>query len=557
MWRRPLLHGVLAVTAALIWLSSGSVAGAQQGQGEPRLPPGVGPGREPVPTGYAATIRVPQDFDTIQAAVDHAKPGGMVLVAPGIYSESVTVTTPYVTIRGLDRDRTIIDGGFERANGVQVFAADGVAIENLTSRHNLVDGFSWNGVHGYWGRYLTAYDNGRSGIAAYGSDDGQLDHSFASGSPDSGFSVEGCSPCHAVITQVVGADNAAGFSGTNAEEVAIVNSEWTNNMSGIVPNTQDAVAGAPQRDLLIAGNYIHNNGNPAAPALALTYPSFGMGVVVAGGLDNLITGNLIEDQRTYGIVVVPILDRNLWPTSGNEVRDNIVHRSGLADLALAAPSAGGDCFAGNDPSTSEPPAIEALYPCGGLRPFPGGGGSLAPTLEALTRSVDALGGGFPRGDWRTSGAQPPQPGMPGDAAAAPPTLAIPGESVPQPYRIRPVDEIESSGGATVSKELAVMGVPLATSWWSLLIGLYGYILPFVLYATWVAVALWDLIRQESQPLPYRARWMLVVLVVPFIGPLLYFAFGRSPIPRQLRLILTVGGIAVYALFVLLGIAVGS
>ncbi len=184
MWRRPLLHGVLAVTAALIWFLSVPVAGAQEARGvsaEQRLPAGVGPGREPVPAGYAATIRVPHDFDTIQAAVDHAKPGGMVLIGPGIYPESVTVTTPYLTIRGLDRDRTIIDGGFERANGVQVFAADGVAIENLTARNNLLDGFSWNGVHGYWGRYLTAYDNGRSGIAAYGSDDGQLDHSYASG----------------------------------------------------------------------------------------------------------------------------------------------------------------------------------------------------------------------------------------------------------------------------------------------------------------------------------------------------------------------------------------
>jgi hypothetical protein len=147
--------------------------------------------------------------------------------------------------------------------------------------------------------------------------------------------------------------------------------------------------------------------------------------------------------------------------------------------------------------------------------------------------------------------------MPGDAAAAPPTLAIPGDTVPQPYRIRPVDEIRASPGPTVSKEVSLMGVPLAASWWSLLIGLYGYVLPFVLYAAWVAIALWDLIRQESLPLPYRTRWMLVVLVVPFIGPLLYFAFGRSPIPRQLRLILTVGGIAVYVAFVVLGAAVGG
>ena len=39
--------------------------------------------------------------------------------------------------------------------------------------------------------------------------------------------------------------------------------------------------------------------------------------------------------------------------------------------------------------------------------------------------------------------------------------------------------------------------------------------------------------------------MLVVLVVPFLGPLLYFGFGRSPVPRQLRLVLTAGGVLVY------------
>jgi hypothetical protein len=147
--------------------------------------------------------------------------------------------------------------------------------------------------------------------------------------------------------------------------------------------------------------------------------------------------------------------------------------------------------------------------------------------------------------------------MPGDPAAAPPTLAIPGDTVPQPYTIRSVDDIRPASDATVGSGLAVMGVPLATSWWSLLIGLYGYILPFVLYAAWVAIALWDLIRQEAVPLPHRTRWMLVVLVVPFVGPLLYFAFGGSPIPRQLRLILTVGGIAVYAVFVLIGAVVGG
>jgi hypothetical protein len=79
------------------------------------------------------------------------------------------------------------------------------------------------------------------------------------------------------------------------------------------------------------------------------------------------------------------------------------------------------------------------------------------------------------------------------------------------------------------------------------IGLYGYVLPGILYAAWVTIALWDLIRQESRPISFRARWMAVVLLVPFAGPLLYFAFGRSPIPAQLRLMLTAGGLGATAL----------
>ncbi len=535
MRRRPAFGGAIAtgVISILFVVPSANAAS------DPTAT--AGPGLEPVPTGYAATVRVPQDFPTIQAAVDHAHPGGMVLIGAGVYRESVTVTTPYLTIRGTDRNRTIIDGEFRRANGIQVVEADGVAIENLTSRDNLSDGVSWSGVHGYWGRYLTTYDNGDHGIFASDSDHGQIDHSSASGSADSGFSIVGCDPCRSVIDDVVGAGNGAGVRATNAADLAIVNSAWSGNVAGIVADTRDSEARPPQQGSVIAGNDVHDNGTPDAPSFALPDQSLGAGIVVSGGLDNLVTSNLIEDQPTYGVVVLPMLDRSLWPTAGNQVRDNVVRRNGLADLALGAPSAGGDCFAGNETTTSQPPAIELLYPCQGPRPFPGGGGSLAPTMEALTRSLDASDRSIPHGDLTGLGAPPPQPGMPGDPAAAPPTLAIPGDTVPQPYRIRPVDEIRPSPGPMVSQDLSVMGMPLATSWWSLLIGLYGYVLPFVLYASWVAIALWDVIRQEAQPLTQRTRWMLIVLVVPFIGPLLYFAFGRSPIPRQLRLILTAGG----------------
>jgi Phospholipase_D-nuclease N-terminal/Right handed beta helix region len=559
MARRPALPAGFALAPALVLtlVLFATPVSAQTSDGTlPGSTGDVGPGREQVPTGFGPAIRVPQDQPTIQGAVDHAEPGGIVLISPGVYEESVTVTVPYLTVRGMNRNTTILDGGFERTNGIEVVQADGVAIENLTARDYVLNGFSWSHVHGFWGSYLTAYDNGDHGVYADGSDYGQIDHSYASGSPDSGFSIGQCDPCDALITDVLAEHNALGYGGTNASgDLAIVNSEWRLNMAGIVPNTLDSEPLAPQHDVLIAGNYVHDNDSTTADSEDQQYPTYGIGILLTGVRDDQVVGNLVEDQTSYGIAVLPNIDRNVWVTSGNVVRDNVVRRTGVADLALGAPSSGGDCFAANDTSTSQPPAIEMLFPCSG-RPFPGGGGSFAPTLSAGVRFLDTLDGVFPHGDWREQPAPPPQVSME-DPAGTPPHPAVPDETVPQIYRIRTVAGIASAPGPTTSKELTVMGMPLATSWWSLLVGLYGYVLPFVLFASWVAIALWDLIRQESASMTHRARWMLVVLIVPFVGPLLYFAFGRSPIPRQLRLVLTAGGIAVYAVFVLIGALVGG
>src|SRR3546814_3193924 len=97
-----------------------------------------------------ATVRVPEDHDTIQEAVDAANPGDLVLIAPGTYEEAVDVTVENLTIRGLDRNEVVLDGGFELENGIRVLA-DGVAVENMTAKNYTVNGFFWTGVTGYRG----------------------------------------------------------------------------------------------------------------------------------------------------------------------------------------------------------------------------------------------------------------------------------------------------------------------------------------------------------------------------------------------------------------------
>jgi hypothetical protein len=67
---------------------------------------GGGPALQPVRRASGTTRRVPEDHRTIQAAVDAARPGDLILVGPGIYREEVKVT---VTSE-IDQPNSLVNG---------------------------------------------------------------------------------------------------------------------------------------------------------------------------------------------------------------------------------------------------------------------------------------------------------------------------------------------------------------------------------------------------------------------------------------------------------------
>ena len=136
-WRRAVLLASLVVAAA--FAASPSLAGS-------------------VHVWRVGTYRgISGQFQTIQAAVDAARPGDWILVAPGDYHENgssdpelpagVLIRTPGIHLRGLDRNSVIVDWtrpgaptpcssdpAFQMTgrDGIEVYKASGTYVENLT-----------------------------------------------------------------------------------------------------------------------------------------------------------------------------------------------------------------------------------------------------------------------------------------------------------------------------------------------------------------------------------------------------------------------------------------
>src|SRR6266540_2516192 len=466
------------------------------------------------------------------------------LSKPGVYRFYCTF---HGTSDGQGMAGTIVVGEVRRPNAISV-TADGVAVENLTVRNAVANGLFWTGVTGYRASYVTASANGDYGIYAFGSRDGVFEQSYASGSPDAGFYIGQCNPCDAVIDGVVSEGNALGYSGTNASDLDIVRSVFRHNWAGIVPNTGDYELLPPFRDVRIVGNLVQDNGNRAAPGAHVEWSGFGNGIVLAGGNDSLVQRNRVLDHPNHG--------EHFWTSAGNQVRDNVIAGSGRADLALAGPAGAGNCFSGNTVRSTVPVGLQAFQSCGGLRlPMRM---DLSTTLQSLGLVAEANLDAFPHHRSQDAPPAPPQPQMArGTTAPVRPAVDIYDDhrvdldqiALPAP----PADQ-----RATVRKEPTVFGVPiLASSAWQVIFGLYGYLLPFALFAAWVSLALWDLARRDDLGRGATIAWVGVVLVVPFLGVIAYHALGRPRIPGWLRATMIGGGIVAYVLILAIGALIGG
>lgn len=359
------------------------------------------PAEAPLPGSSGVThTATPADA---QAVLDSASEGDTVILSNGTYAGNLTVKVPGLRVRGESRNGTILDGGNVREIGISAVGVDRVVFENMTAHNFTRHGFFWYHAQGYWGRYLTAYNNGLYGVYAFDSRCGQIDHSYGSGNADSAFYIGECFPCDATITDILAESNALGYSGTNAGgNLILKDSIWRDNAMGIVPNTLDGEDRPPQRGIIIKENVIANNNAITAPGTSLAGTFYGVGIALAGGVGNQVYGNVVTDHALAGIITAPLPDQNLWIPSGNTVWGNTVTHDAEQypdsyDLGQNAASGPGNCWSDNTFGNSQPPQIEDVYSCGMPTTPPGG----SPLVElGLIQGLAGLNGRV-QSDWKT------------------------------------------------------------------------------------------------------------------------------------------------------------
>ena len=407
--RGRLFSAVRIGAVALVVVAFGASAAAASAKKHVNIVRQSGPPAGEIPKGT-------QYFTTIQAAVEASSKGDWVLVEPGVYREQVTVTSAHsgIWIRGMNRNTVILDGENEPGNGIEIYKANNVYVENMTARNfdtgecgkqGCGNEFWWNGgagsgeigATGWYGSYLTAYDTGLHGgygIFTGNEEKGSFEHIYASGFNDSGLYIGACRECKALVSDAVMENNSLGYSGSNSSgRLVIENSVFSHNLVGIAPNSENPGDGPPPLDgacnsfkntsptptftttkikrcEIIRNNKVEENNNLTVPVNGSTEVApWGVGIELPGTYAELVENNEIKNNPNNGVLGLeypnpfpPEEETIFFQLSGNNISNNTFVNNGYnpspflegseftGDISLLSDFAQ---FFGGPPSTSD------------------------------------------------------------------------------------------------------------------------------------------------------------------------------------------------------------
>jgi len=276
--------------------------------------------------------------ESIQAAVDEARPGDTVEVHAGVYSETVLFDVDEVTLRGVpDGDRRpLLDGKGELSDAI-IGSGRGLTVEGFDIANFTANGVMLNLSQELTLRDLNATNTGLYGLYPVESIGVRVEGCRVTGARDAGIYVGQCKDV--VVRDCVATGNVTGIEIENCVDALVENNHVSDNAGGLLvfllPNNPSKVsAGCLLRDNVVKDNNHENFADEGA--MVGNVPS-GTGILILGADDVEVTSNVITGNKTCGVAVLSLtnliekkkaggIDVDPWPdrvwVHDNELSEN-------------------------------------------------------------------------------------------------------------------------------------------------------------------------------------------------------------------------------------------
>jgi parallel beta-helix repeat protein len=329
--------------------------------------------------------------ESIQVAVDRARPGDVIEVMPGIYKEEVKVDLDNITIRGVTSEippgdtsgivrRPVFDGENKLSDGVLVSGSNFV-IENVDLRDYTANGVVAQHARNVTFRNLKIEHTGLYGVYPVSCTGVKIENCVATGIADAALYVGQSRDI--VVRDSEAHDNVTGIEIENSVNAIVENNYVHDNTGGILvfilPNNPSKVG----RNCIVRNNRVINNNhaNFANPNSIVANVPPGTGVMVMAADNTEVTGNEIRNNDCYGVAVFGLevafekgtafdvgpIPENNW-IHGNTYSDNghnpagAIKRAGINGADLVWDLSGASNRWQETNATSSTPLLDGRWP---------------------------------------------------------------------------------------------------------------------------------------------------------------------------------------------------